>query len=174
VPGIAGAVLLGSGEVALTLHVPELIERSFLELPRGQTGRLMAARTRKAKAPKRQTILITDDSPTYRNLAVSAVEAFGYRVIVAHDGQQAWEKMAEEKPDLLLTDLEMPRLNGLGLVERVRGDERTQGIPIIMFSTRASPEDRKRAQDAGVDVYIHKTDWNDRLLGDAIRKLLDE
>jgi two-component system, chemotaxis family, sensor kinase CheA len=165
VPAISGAVLLGSGEMALTLHVPGLIERFYSNAPKGQTKRLMAR-----ERENRKIILVVDDSKIYRNMARNSLESLGYSVQIATDGEDGWEQLNQNIPDLILTDFEMPRLNGLELTRRIKSSDHYKHIPVIMISTHSDKEDKDLGFAAGVDDYLSKTEWNDKILNEAIRK----
>lgn len=163
VPAISGAVLLGSGEMALTVHVPGLIERFYQSAPKGQTKRLI---TREQK--NRKIILVVDDSKIYRSMAQSSLESLGYEVHIATDGEDGWEKLNQNIPDLVLTDYEMPRLNGLQLTQRIKESEHYKHVPVIIISTHSTDEDKERGFQVGANDYLSKTEWNDDILNQAI------
>ncbi|MDF1660542.1 MAG: response regulator, partial [Planctomycetota bacterium] len=163
VPAISGAVLLGSGEMALTLHVPGLIERFYQGAPKGQTKRLIS-RGRE----KRKIILVVDDSKIYRNMARNSLESMGYEVHMATDGEDGWEQLNQNIPDLVLTDYEMPRLNGLQLTQRIKESEHYKHVPVIIISTHSTDEDKERGFQVGANDYLSKTEWNDDILNQAI------
>lgn len=164
VPGFAGVVHLPTGEVALLLHVPELFA-----LARAGGGEPLAA----ARAPAaRRTILVVDDSIVSRQLVGRHVEALGFDLYSAVDGLDALSLLERVVPDLILTDLEMPRLNGLGLVRRVKSDERLRGVPMVIVSTRGSEADRQAGLEAGADAYLTKAELSEKELKRVIERLL--
>jgi len=167
VPGIGGAIVLGSGSVALVLHIPEVIElfRSHAPSMRIRDDRLVS------DAPRRH-VLVVDDSKVYRGLAGSALEALGYQVTFALDGEDGWKQCLLVKPDLVLSDVEMPRLNGFQLTKRIREDPRTSHLPVIVVSTLSSADAKERGFEAGANGYLVKSEWSDKALGDEIRRFL--
>jgi chemosensory pili system protein ChpA (sensor histidine kinase/response regulator) len=161
-PGIAGATVLGSGEIVLILNP--------LLLPdHGQ------AHARPAAPPPahRATIMVVDDSLTVRRVTQRLLEREGYRVLLAKDGVEALEQVQapETRPDLMLVDIEMPRMDGFDLTRNLRGNEATQGIPIIMITSRTADKHRNYALGLGVNAYFGKPFQEDALLA-AIEGLL--
>lgn len=118
----------------------------------------------------RRTVLVVDDSFTTRTLETIVLEDRGYRVLTARDGLEALERLREEDVDLVVTDIEMPRLDGFGLVERLRADDRTAAVPVVVVTSLEREEDRRRALEAGADAYVVKArfdqdDWMATLEG---------
>ena len=164
VPGFAGVVHLPTGEVALLLHVPELFA-----LARAGGGEPPPAARRPAA---RRTILVVDDSIVSRQLVGRHVEALGFDLYSAVDGLDALSLLERVVPDLILTDLEMPRLNGLGLVRRVKSDERLSSVPVVIVSTRGAESDRQAGLLAGADAYLTKAELSEKELRRVIERLL--
>ena len=110
--------------------------------------------------------MIVDDSITTRTLERNILEAAGYHVRVAIDGQEAWDRLATgDLPELVISDVSMPRLDGIGLTKRIKNDARTAQLPVILVTSLDSPEDKARGVDAGADAYITKGAFNqDNLL----------
>lgn len=143
------AVSLADGTLALVLSVNELLT--------GSLGLRGAART--TTAQKRKTVLVVDDSPVVRDLLAEALRAHGLWVLEASDGEDALARLdANPEIDLVVTDVDMPRLDGIGLVQRVRQRGGSRRMPMVIVSMRGSPEDQRRALDAGADSYLVKTD----------------
>ena len=117
--------------------------------------------------------MVVDDSLTVRKVSQRLLEREGYRVLLAKDGVDALEQMQETRPDLMLVDIEMPRMDGFDLTRHVRGNEATHGIPIIMITSRTADKHRNYALDLGVDAYFGKPFQEDVLLA-AISGLLGE
>ncbi len=115
-------------------------------------------------------ILVAEDSSFYRNLLSSYLEAAGYEVVTAEDGQAAFEILEKEEFDLLITDIEMPRMNGFELTKAVRSDDRFKDMPIIAVTSLSGEEDRRRGVEAGVNDYQPKLD-RDQVLN-AVQSLL--
>ncbi|MBN1488008.1 MAG: response regulator, partial [Anaerolineae bacterium] len=101
------------------------------------------------------------------------LEAAGYRVRLATDGQEAWEVIAAgELPDLVVSDVSMPRLDGIGLTKRIKGDSRTALLPVILVTSLDSPQDKARGVDAGADAYITKGSFDQSDLLSTIEQLI--
>ena len=166
IPGIAGATILGSGEVSAVLDLPEL-----LRLP---ARRIDSGAPREApvdEADLRFKALVVDDSLSARRALLRVLEDAGYAVRGARDGLEAVELMAGFQPDVVLVDMEMPRMNGLELTTHLRGHPQTARLPIVMITSRSTAKHRQQADAAGVDVYFTKPFSEDTLL-DAVTDLL--
>ena len=120
--------------------------------------------------PVSKSILTVDDSPSMRMLLRIALTDLGYRVTEAEDGIDALEKLAGETPDLLITDINMPNLDGFGLIERVRG-KGERSLPILVLTTESSDEKKQRARSAGATGWIVKP-FDPEKLHAAIRRVL--
>jgi len=173
VGGIAGATVMGSGEIVLILNVADLIKMAR----RGQHRVLVNIQQEENSSKKTQRaqrhILIVDDSITTRTLEKNILEAAGYRVQVATDGQEAWDVVAAGTlPDLVVSDVSMPRLDGIGLTQHIKGDARTAGIPVILVTSLDSPKDKARGIDAGADAYITKGAFDQTNLLETIEQLI--
>ncbi|GGY72347.1 hypothetical protein GCM10007388_00440 [Pseudoduganella plicata] len=174
-PGIAGATVLGSGEIVLILN-PLLLQQHLDEHPE---LRVAAPATLPAAEAAARTILVVDDSLTVRKVTQRLLEREGYKVLLAKDGVDALEQLhyetneqlARRLPDLMLVDIEMPRMDGFDLTRNVRSDERTRGIPIIMITSRSADKHRNYATQLGVNAYFGKPFQESILLG-AIAGLL--
>ncbi len=117
-----------------------------------------------------RSILAVDDSPSMRMLLRAALTDLGYKVTEAEDGIDALDKLAQARPDLLITDINMPRLNGFGLIEQVRGGGETS-LPILVLTTESSDEKKQRARSAGATGWIVKP-FDPQKLHAAIRRVL--
>jgi two-component system, chemotaxis family, sensor kinase CheA len=115
---------------------------------------------------------VADDSITTRTLEKNILEAAGYRVRVAADGAEAWTALQSEPCSLLVSDVNMPRLNGFELTEKVRGSETLKALPIILVTSLDSREDRERGIWAGADAYIVKGAFDQDVLLSTIRQLI--
>jgi two-component system chemotaxis sensor kinase CheA len=115
-------------------------------------------------------VLVAEDSEFFRGQIKRMIEAVGYKVLATEDGQSAWELLDHHAGEISLvtTDIEMPRLDGLGLTKRIRADSRFAGLPVIALSTLASDEDMARGLSMGVSEYQVKLDQNQLL--ESIRK----
>ena len=163
---MAGLTLGARDRVITVLHAPELIRRV-----RSGSGRA-APKVEPGTELSRRKILVVDDSLNTRELEKSILEAHGYEVITAEDGQDALEKSGDLQYDLVVTDVEMPRLDGFSLTERLRGDERYRNTPIVIVTSREKDEDKRRGIAVGADAYIVKGSFDQTTLLDTVRSLL--
>jgi len=165
-PGIAGATVLGSGEIVLILDPVQLAGQGV------RPGHVPAAAEPVAAPARIASIMVVDDSLTVRKVTQRLLEREGYRVLLAKDGVDALEQMQETRPDLMLVDIEMPRMDGFDLTRHVRGDAATKALPIIMITSRTADKHRNVALGLGVDAYFGKPFQEDALLA-AITGLLE-
>ena len=117
-----------------------------------------------------KTVLTIDDSRTMREMLKSALVTAGYRVVQAEDGLHGLEVLQSEKPDVIITDINMPRLDGFGFIERVRSETEARGVPILVLTTESDPEKKNRAREAGATGWIVKPFSPPKLI-DAIRRV---
>jgi two-component system, chemotaxis family, chemotaxis protein CheY len=115
-------------------------------------------------------ILTVDDSRTMRDMLKLALEDAGFVVIQAEDGVHGLEVLEDAHPDVIITDINMPRLDGFGFIQGVRGDERLRGVPILVLTTESDPTKKDRAREAGATGWIVKP-FNPAKLVDAIRRV---
>lgn len=161
---VSGVTIDEGNSIVNVLHVPELF-RLARELA-------MPARTHALAEESRATILVVDDSFNTREIEKSILEAYGYLVITAGDGQEALEMTRNEQYDLVITDIEMPRLDGFSLTERLRDDDRYRNIPIIIVTSREKDEDKKRGITVGADAYIVKGAFDQSNLLATVKNLI--
>jgi len=164
VRNIAGATVLGSGQVAPILNVTDLMRSA-----RGMAPRRVAAAPVVTAVAKR--VLVAEDSITSRMLLKGILESAGYEVKTAVDGLEAFTLLRSEGFDVLVSDVEMPRLNGFDLAARVRADRELAELPVILVTALASREDRERGIDVGANAYLVKSDLDQSNLLDALRRL---
>ena len=168
VVGIAGATVLGDGEIVLILNPVALAGR---ESPVGSAATAATTATPSgpvASAPPvshAATVMIVDDSLTVRKITSRLLAREGYHVLMAKDGVDALEQLLDIKPDVMLVDIEMPRMDGFDLARNVRADERLRKVPIIMITSRIADKHRQYAQEIGVNNYLGKPYDEDELLG---------
>jgi len=163
VPGISGATILGDGRVVVILDLPTLIRRY-----RSQT---LMQRTRSAVAQEQSgeerplLVMVVDDSITVRKVTSRLLERHGMNVLTAKDGVEAIALLQEQKPDLMLLDIEMPRMDGFELATLVRHNEQLKELPIIMITSRTGAKHRERGLAIGVNDYLGKPYQEAQLLG---------
>lgn len=150
----------------LVLHVPKLFTLAR-EIDEGIGGTRGPA---KGTAPAR--ILIADDSVSTRDIEQSILESHGYQVDTARDGVEAYEMAQERNYDLVITDIEMPRMDGFSLTEHLRQVETYKHIPIIIVSSLSRDEDKRRGMEVGADAYIVKGAFDQTNLITTIQSLV--
>ena len=166
VRNIAGATILGTGQVVMILNAGSVIY-SAQEVRGSSLLRKMRVAEEVVKS-----VLVVDDSITTRTLERNILENAGYRVSQAADGMEGWEKMQEESFDAVVFDIEMPRMDGFELTEKVRRDTRFEHLPIVLVTSLESPEDRVKGMEAGADVYITKGTFDQQELLETIERLI--
>ncbi|HSV52351.1 MAG TPA: response regulator [Burkholderiaceae bacterium] len=162
VRGVAGLSILGDGGVAVNLDLAHLLAAG--------TQSTVVRSIAKVEAPQRELpgVLIVDDALSVRTSLLQLVQDAGFRAEAARDGIDAIDTLCSFKPDVVLTDLEMPNMNGVELTSHLRGRDDLKGLPIIMITSRSQDKHRRLAEQAGVDVYITKP-YNDGELLQTIR-----
>jgi chemosensory pili system protein ChpA (sensor histidine kinase/response regulator) len=177
-PGLAGVTLLASGAPAL-IYNPVALATLYGQGARAAMQRVHqpaaaadavpvgpATPTVQPTAPTQPPlVLVVDDSLTVRRVTQRLLTREGYRVVTAKDGLDALEKLAEETPLVVLSDIEMPRMDGFDLARNIRADARWSGLPIIMITSRIAQKHREHAQQLGVNHYLGKPYSEDDLLG---------
>ena len=171
VQDISAGALLDDGSVVLIVDVEDML-RSVDKLL--NTGRLerIARRSQQASEAPRKRVLVVDDSLTVRELQRKLLLNRGYEVAVAVDGMDGWNALRSEDFDLLITDIDMPRMDGIELVTLLRRDTRLQSLPVMVVSYKDREEDRRRGLDAGADYYLAKASFHDDALLDAVVELI--
>lgn len=171
VQDIAAGALLDDGSAVLIVDVEDML-RSVDKLL--NTGRLerIDRRNRHTAELTRKRILVVDDSLTVRELQRKLLINRGYEVAVAVDGMDGWNALRAEHFDLLITDIDMPRMDGIELVTLLRRDSRLQSMPVMVVSYKDREEDRRRGLDAGADYYLAKASFHDDALLDAVVELI--
>ncbi|MFL9609764.1 Hpt domain-containing protein [Methylobacillus sp. Pita2] len=167
VPGLIGATVLGDGGIVLIVNPLQLANREALS-----AGSLNIAVTVDTPlASSKPVALLVDDSLTMRKVLGRFLEREGYEVVTAKDGMEAIQAMQQSLPAVILTDIEMPRMDGFELARNVRDDERTRHIPLVIVSSRMAEKHRALAKSLGVDAFFGKPVQEDELAA-ALRQLL--
>jgi two-component system chemotaxis sensor kinase CheA len=163
-PGYIGGAIMGDGRVALVLDAQHLLSAA--------TDRPAAMPAAEPEAARR-TVLVVDDQFTVRELQRSIMEASGYSVETARDGREAWERLtASDGVALVLTDLEMPGMDGLELLAAIRRDPQMSSLPVVIVTSRAGGEDERLGMEAGADAYIVKERFDQQALLDTVERLI--
>ncbi|MBV7537372.1 Hpt domain-containing protein [Duganella sp. sic0402] len=169
--GIAGATVLGSGDIVLILN-PVALAQHLAHHPELKAHYAQVAADSPAALPAQgHTIMVVDDSMTVRRVTQRLLEREGYQVLLAKDGVDALEQLKDTLPDLMLVDIEMPRMDGFDLTRNVRSGERTRDIPIIMITSRSADKHRNVALELGVHAYFGKP-FQEPVLLETISELL--
>ncbi|SFB87786.1 two-component system, chemotaxis family, sensor kinase CheA [Marinospirillum celere] len=163
-PMISGMVTTGHNELVSLLHVPQLLEMSR------KTRLVSSSRLQDKQAGKR--VLVVDDSLNTREIEKDVLEAYGYQVTLAENGQEGLEKALLEDFDAILTDVEMPVMDGFTLTARLRELESYRDKPIIIITSREKESDRRRGIEVGADAYIVKGSFDQNSLVETLRALL--
>jgi chemosensory pili system protein ChpA (sensor histidine kinase/response regulator) len=162
--GISGATILGDGSILLILDAGGLVRGAAQAAQAGK--KLLAVPRVEAEAAEDTRIfaMVVDDSITVRRVTQRLLERYGFRVLTAKDGVDALALLDENIPDVMLLDIEMPRMDGYELATRMKGDERFRGIPIIMITSRTGEKHRARATEIGVERYLGKPYQEEELI----------
>ena len=192
VPGLAGATVLGNGEVVLIINpialtaralahaAPMQAEAAAMETPAHAAEETFTAATAAAAEATpvatpgaAAAVMVVDDSLTVRKISGRLLARHGYHVLTAKDGVDALEQLVDVMPDVMLLDIEMPRMDGFELARNVRGDKRLRHIPIIMITSRTADKHRLHAEEIGVNHYLGKPYDEDDLLA-RIRECIEK
>jgi two-component system sensor histidine kinase and response regulator WspE len=172
VPNVSAAAVMEDGSPVLILDVDDVVRT---------IGKLVAERrirrvSRESAAPTSSTrrILVVEDSLTVRELQRKLLTNAGYDVEVATDGMEGWNTARARRFDLIVTDIDMPRLDGIELVQLIRKDPHLKNTPVMIVSYKDRPEDRTRGLEAGADHYLAKASFHDSALLDTVRELIGE
>ncbi|PUA45504.1 hybrid sensor histidine kinase/response regulator [Pseudomonas protegens] len=168
---ISAGALLDDGRVALIVDVEDMLRSVDKLLNTGRLERIAGNHSLHAQAARKR-ILVVDDSLTVRELQRKLLINRGYDVAVAVDGMDGWNALRSESFDLLITDIDMPRMDGIELVTLLRRDNRLQSLPVMVVSYKDREEDRRRGLDAGADYYLAKASFHDDALLDAVVELI--
>jgi len=169
---VAAGALLHDGTPVLILDVDDLLNSVGKLLGTGHLERVDHASHARQAVSKR--VLVVDDSLTVRELERKLLLSRGYQVSVAVDGMDGWNALRAEAFDLLITDIDMPRMDGIELVTQVRQDPRLRSLPVMVVSYKDREEDRRRGLEAGADYYLAKASFHDEALLDAVQTLIGE
>jgi two-component system chemotaxis sensor kinase CheA len=167
VRNIAAATVLGTGQVVPILNVADLLKSA-----RKVSSTPIRPRAVIAGPPAAGRILVVDDSITSRMLLKSILESAGYAVTIAVDGLEAFTLLRAERFDLVVSDVEMPRLNGFDLTARIRSAPKLAALPVVLVTARETGEDREHGIDVGASAYLVKSSFEQSDLLEAVRRLI--
>jgi two-component system chemotaxis sensor kinase CheA len=172
VPCVSGAALLGTGEVIIVLDANDLIRKATgTVLPRRRLSDVRPV-PQAASPQQRLRILVVDDSITTRTLEKNILETAGFDVHVAIDGVEAWSMLNDMVFDLVISDVEMPNMNGLELTQRIKGYSQTANTPVILLTSLAKPEQREAGLRSGADAYLVKSQFDQGQLLEVIQSVI--
>jgi two-component system chemotaxis sensor kinase CheA len=167
-PVVAGAAVEADGSILMVLNGGALARDVQVSFAAGNTATLVAGDGPEPVA----SVLVADDALPVRELQRSILENAGYRVVVAEDGADALAALGRDRVDLVLTDVDMPRMNGFDLTRAIRADPHLANVPVVILSSKGSPRDQQEGLDAGADAYIVKDAFGEGLLLAAVQQLL--
>ncbi|HHQ49460.1 MAG TPA: hybrid sensor histidine kinase/response regulator, partial [Acidobacteria bacterium] len=166
IPVVAGGALLPDGRPVIVLDVGAVIDAC---IARGK-GAAVSGRTRR----RRRRILLADDSLTTRALEKTILEGAGYDVVAVPGGEEAWNELRSGEFDAVVSDIEMPGLDGFGLTRKIRSDPVRRDLPVVLVTSLESQADRQRGLEAGADAYIVKRTFDQRELLETLERLIAE
>jgi two-component system chemotaxis sensor kinase CheA len=167
VRNVSGATILGSGEVVAILNVSDLVKSAL----KFSVSSIKRSKSQK-QVEEKKSILVAEDSITSRILLKNILESAGYNVKTTINGLEALTELRSNSFDLIVSDIEMPGVNGFDLVSKVRSDNRTSELPVVLVTAIESRGDRERGIDVGANAYIVKRDFNQSNLLDVVQKLI--
>ncbi|WP_250503114.1 MULTISPECIES: hybrid sensor histidine kinase/response regulator [unclassified Caballeronia] len=173
VRNIAAGALMENGDPLLIADLDDWLRSVEKLVGSGELGRVGAGASR-ARVASAKRVLVVDDSLTVRELERKLLASRGYDVSVAVDGMDGWNAVRGADFDLVITDIDMPRLDGIELVTLVKRDAQLAALPVMIVSYKDRAEDRQRGLDAGADYYLAKGSFHDQALIDAVRDLIGE
>ena len=169
VRNIAGATILGTGKVVPILHVPDLMHAAVRTSAPGLRSSTPPA---EEPAPAQHTILVVEDSITSRTLLKNILETAGYTVETAVDGIDAFTRLRSGAFDLVISDVDMPRMDGFALTLKIRSDSQLAPLPLVLVTALASRADHERGMEVGANGYIVKSSFEPGNLLEVVRRLL--
>ena len=168
VRNVGGAAVLATGKLVLILNAADLMKSAV----KTASPPAPAREIEETSASRRRSILVVDDSITARTLLKSILEAAGYMVRTAVDGAEAFASLREGEFGLVVSDVDMPRMNGFDLTARIRADKKLADLPLILVTALESRQDRERGIDVGANAYIVKSSFDQNNLLEVVRRYL--
>jgi two-component system chemotaxis sensor kinase CheA len=166
VRNVTGATILPTGEVCMILNPPDLLKSL-----QKQTLYPVSIKPNKS-IPRKPIILLVEDSTYVRTQEQRLLEKAGYEVVIAVDGLQGYNQLKKRDFDAVISDVEMPNLDGFSLTAKIRQHREYQDLPIILVTTLNSDEDKKRGAEAGADAYVLKGKFNQKFLLETLARLV--
>jgi two-component system chemotaxis sensor kinase CheA len=170
---ISGATILGTGEVCMVLNPPDLITAVRHRINQAALGSMESSSIEMGLAEQRpKSILLVEDSIATRTQEKRILESAGYEVVTAVDGVDGFNKLQSRVFDAVISDIQMPNLDGLQLTERIRQHREYNELPVVLVTTLASDADRQRGAEAGANAYITKGSFNQEVLLETLERLI--
>lgn len=169
VPNLSAAAILDDGSPVLIVDVEDLLRSMDQYI---QTGALSRCDTRPVGRARKKRVLIVDDSITVREVERQLLVNKGYEVVVAVDGMDGWNKVRSDPYDLMVSDIDMPRMTGLQLVSALRSDAKLKDLPVVIVSYKEREEDRSRGLEVGANCYLTKSSFHDNRFIEAVEDLI--
>ncbi|BAZ45635.1 CheA signal transduction histidine kinase [Chondrocystis sp. NIES-4102] len=166
IPNITGATILGSGEVCMILNPPDLLHSL-------RNGSWQNVSLPVESSTIKNKLLLVEDSIIIRTQMQRLLKGAGYEVSIAENGLQGWQKVQNQNFDIVLSDVEMPEMNGLEMTTKIRQHRQYDQLPIVLITTLSSPEDKQRGIQAGANAYLTKGDFEQELLFQTLNQLIN-
>ncbi|MCK5684123.1 response regulator [bacterium] len=170
IKNIASATILGDGRVLLILDISS-IAQTYTGSGKRRTPLVEQNMFSGKEVKKIYSVLVVDDSPTVRNIEKNILEGDGYRVVCAENGFEGYEKLSYENIDIVITDVEMPKMNGFEFTSKIRASSRFKDMPIIIITTKINDEDKRKGLNLGANLYLGKPFEQDNMLI-AVKRLI--
>jgi two-component system chemotaxis sensor kinase CheA len=169
IPQLSGGTILGKGEIALILNPNDLLRSVSHQV---KTSPSLPVRAAAPRAAAKKRVLVVEDTLTTRTLEKNILEAAGFDVTTAVDGEDALIKLYEKSFDIIVSDVQMPRLDGFALTERIKKDERFKELPVILVTALQTEADKRRGIEAGADAYLTKAVFDQRRFLEIIQRFV--
>ncbi len=170
---VSSTALLEDGSTVLIVDVDDIVQTIDLLVKGGRVGSFTMT-THTDEDLKRKSVLVVDDSLTVREVEKKLLEEAGFRVDIAVDGMDGWNAIRSKEYNLIISDIDMPRMNGIELVNMIKGNKQFSQIPVIIVSYKDRAEDRLQGMDAGADYYLTKGSFHDDSFINAVHDLIGE
>jgi two-component system chemotaxis sensor kinase CheA len=168
IPCVAGATLSGSGEIIVVLNLTDVMDKAI----HSRKNIITTGDTEIVQKNSKPTLLLVDDSATTRTFLKGILSSKGYQVEVAADGKEAWDLLQEKKFNLMITDVEMPNMNGFELTDRVKKSVTLRNMPVIIVTSLDNEVHKKRGTEVGADAYIVKSDFESSGLAQLVEQMI--
>jgi two-component system chemotaxis sensor kinase CheA len=165
-PNISGVTILGDGSVCIILNHDDLVKNAHKQ------SSFITENDIETEIKSAGMILYAEDSVTTRTQVKRILEKEGFEVVAAVDGLDAYEKLANQHFDGIVSDIDMPNMDGLTLTAKIRADSRYQDVPIVLISAKDKPEDKHRGLEVGATAYISKGAFNQTVLIETLKRLI--